>query len=460
MRHALPAIHAIQRCAIAAGLVALGACYRGQHVDARTVLAELDAEQRAPAAPDGPDDGHVPAGATPEVAHAVTEDEAVALALRFSPDLRAARRQRGIAEGQIVAAGALANPTVEIQLLHLQDWGTRNGWSVELAWEPPQPWLYGAKRAAARAAAAAVGADVAEAEWQLAASVRAAHAALLALQEQRALVEQGAERRRRVAELVERRVSAGAGTRIDSGLALLAVSQLERERDDLAAQEIAAARDLGQLLGAAHPVRAAGAIPEPAGAPPALDALVEAAIASRPALAAEVMRFRQREEELRAEHARNVPWLRLSAAPRYRADSSERYTSDVLAGVQLTLPLFNFNAGPIAVAEGVRDQQHEQLRKLVAGVRRLVAAARDEIALRQATLRRYRESILPGLDAHEQLLTTAVAGGQLDLVARLTAEDVLLRGRRELVSFRLAHYRAWIDLDRSVGRHVATERRP
>ena len=72
---------------------------------------------------------------------------------------------------------------------------------------------------------------------------------------------------------------------------------------------------------------------------------------------------------------------------------------------------------------------------------------------RQEALRRFRESVLPRLESHEKLLADAASGGQLDVVAVLTAEDVLLRSRREYVGLRLAHHLAWLALDRAVGPH-------
>ena len=156
-------------------LLALAGCYQPRPLDARAVMNEVAAEPRAPGGGPSPERGPAPGP--------VSEDGAVAVALKWNPDLRAVRRQRGIAEGQIIEAGALANPTVDLDFIHVEDYATRRGWAVALGWEPPQPGIYSARRAAARAGAAAVDADVAEAEWQVVIQVRGAHATLLALAE-------------------------------------------------------------------------------------------------------------------------------------------------------------------------------------------------------------------------------------------------------------------------------------
>ncbi len=419
-------------------------CYQPRPLDARAVMDEVAAETPARPAKTAT------AGAAPG---ALTEDEAVALALRSNPDLRAARHQRGVADGELVAAGALANPTVDFDFIHVEDYGSRRGWAIALGWEPPQPGIYSARRAAARAQVDAVVADLAEAEAQLANAVRGAHAVLLAISEKRLLVEQAIAGRRQIAALVGKRVNGGASTRLDLGLADLATSQVERDRDDLAAQELAATAQLAALLGTALPNGVTGTLPTDVSAPPALEPLVETALAARPALVAEEKRFAAREETLRLEHARSWPWFRLTAIPRYRSDASDVHPNDFAMGLQLTLPIFNQNGGPIRVAEAQRDQERELFRKQLIGLRRDIENARAQVALRSETLRRYETSLLPALDAQEKLLATSMAGGQLDVVALLQAADVILRSRRDAVDVRLACYRARLDLERAVGRH-------
>ena len=431
--------------------VALGsACYQPRPLDARAVMNELARE------PDATTGGAARPSMTPPAS--LTEDAAVALALRANPDLRAVRHDRGIAEGQVVAAGALSNPTVSFDMIHLEDWSAQSAWAIALGWAPPQPGVYSAKRAAARAGADAVNADIAEAEWQVAISVRAAHASLLAIAAQRALIEKTLAARRQIVELVRKRVAGGATTPLDLGVAELAVAQVERERDDLAAQEIAAATDLGQLLGTTPAHGVMGSLSDDTGPPPPLDALVEATLAARPALAAEERRYRQREETVRLELDRRWPWFHFTALPRYRADGSDVHPHDFAAGIEVTIPILNLNGGPIQVAEATRDQEHEAFAKLAGGIRRDLAGARDEIALRAETLRRYEVDVLPGLDAQEKLLASAVAGGQLDIVALTTAEDVILRSHAARTSIC-----AWPAIgpgSRSTVRWASVSRRP
>jgi len=480
--------HGLLGCA---GLLGSPACYQPRPLDARVVLDEVADEQRTEstasttplplssprtvAAPAAADARPAPAGekmapgetAGPTTAigglgegdprdawEALTEDQAVARALRFNAALRARRHQLGMAEGQITAATALSNPTVELEWLRLESPADR-AFSVKLAWSPPQPGVYAAKRDAARAQSAAVKSEISESEWEVVTAVRAAHANLVALAEQQRLVEISLVKRRRINELVRQRVHGGASTSIDLSLAQLSVADGEREREDLSARELEEARELGRLLGCSRPIRARGTVPEEKGPLPAYQSLVDTAMASRPALTAEQLRFLQREEEIRLERARRWPWFELTSSPRYRYEMGSQHPNDLQVGVRFTVPLLDQNAGPIRMAEAARDAEREQFRQQGESIRREIAAGLAEVAQRRMSLERYQRTVLPSLDAHEKLLNAAAQGGQIDVVAVLRAEDAVLRSRSEFVAVRLAHHQAWLRLDSATGRRVA-----
>lgn len=476
-----------------AALLGGAACYQPRPLDARAVLDEVADEQRTesvasaaslpspsvravatpgaatpayaggkvePGQTAGPTSAPVAAGEPPsgrdprDAFEALTEDQAVARALRFNAGLRARRHQLGIAEGQITAATALSNPTVELEWLRLES-PADHAFSVKLAWSPPQPGIYAAKRDAARAQSEAVKSEIAESEWEVMTAVRAAHANLLAIAEQQQLVETSLVKRRRINELVQQRVHGGASTSIDLSLAQLSVADGEREREDLSTRELQEARELGGLLGCSRPVRARGTVPEEKGPLPAYQSLVDTALASRPALTAEQLRFLQREQEIRLERARRWPWFELTSSPRYRYEMGSQHPNDFQVGVRFTVPILDQNAGPIRMAEAARDAEREQFRQQGESIRREIAAGLAEVAQRRMSLERYQRTVLPSLDAHEKLLNAAAQGGQIDVVAVLRAEDAVLRSRSEFVAVRLAHHQAWLRLDSATGRRLA-----
>ena len=78
------------------------------------------------------------------------QDALVSLALAQNPELRAARHERQVAEAGVVRASALENPTLRVEWLHAVT-PDRMGFGLGLGWNPPQPTVYAATRAAAKA---------------------------------------------------------------------------------------------------------------------------------------------------------------------------------------------------------------------------------------------------------------------------------------------------------------------
>jgi outer membrane protein, heavy metal efflux system len=487
---------------IAGGLLAAG-CYHAQPVSDQDLVSELraplpaptksGAEATPPAAaapapvtgPAAPGTGRTapadrvaatpttpaPARATPERAEdapasgaGLTEDQAVAAALVRNPDLRAFRRKRQVAEGHVVMAGAIPNPSLKLEALHLQKWGDAGpGIGVGLQWTPPQPGERSARKGQAEARVQEIQQEILEREWQIAFQVRIAHTAVVELEEQQRLLEAAASRRQRIVELVTKRTQLGASTRLDLSLATLALAQLERDRDDIEAQRAIAADTLASLLGLAEVAVAPQRTPSDSGAlptPPDVRTLEDQALAARPALRAARARYHAREQAVRREYAQRWPWIQLTAAPRYRFNpSSNNYRNDLYLGIELTLPIFNWNTGGIQVAEAERAEEREKMVALLSNIRREIVSARARLEVHRAALRRFRERVLPALVEHERVLQQAIRGGQVDLVALTAAEDVVLRHQRAHAELRLRYRKAWLELERAVGAPVATAAR-
>src|SRR6185295_19973215 len=122
-----------------------------------------------------------------------------------------------------------------------------------------------------------------------------------------------------------------------------------------------AAGALVALIGVGPPggaVTPAGNLPEGDGgaAVPEMAALEERALGDRPLLAAAAARYRASEETLRAETAARWPWFRLAAAPRVRRHEFVGAPTDLIAGVDVTLPILDTNAGHVRAAEAARDR--------------------------------------------------------------------------------------------------------
>lgn len=444
------------RCAhVAAAVLALGTagCYQRRPLDAREVLAQLRADEgdlnRVAGAGEKSDAG---AASAP-----LSEAGAVALALLRNPELRALRQERGVAEGQVIAAGALANPELRLELTHLQS-GANLGWGIGLAWQPPQPVMRSARRAAADAHREEVERAIAAREWEVAADVRGAFAVLAGAEAAVQLSGAAVAVRTRLAEAVNTRLGRGAATRLDADLIALALGDAERARGeaDLARQQ--AARGLARLLGVspdqALRIETVGAVdPASVGAfvPATCLALQQRAVETRAGVGASIARYRASDEMARFEHARRWPWFRFSAIPRLRRNEFFGNESDYVLGIELTLPVFDWNTGAIRAAEAARDRAAAELVWRVDGVRREVADACADLEARASLLRLERERIAPVLEQHDRLLGQALQAHEVDLTSIIVGEGRVLESRLALARAEVAVKLARVALDRALG---------
>lgn len=382
----------------------------------------------------------------------LTIEQTVAVALRDNPELRAFRKNRAVVEGEIRTSTALNNPTLELQLLHAQDRDAL-GWGALLKWMPPQPFTMLARRGQARAHMSDVEQQIAELEWVLSAQVRSSFATLLELRDQTRLLTAAHALRKRVTGLVRIQVLRGRSTRIDQNLADIALLDAQRELDDLELRTTQVQLRLHALLGVVSltPLPITGTIAIDDAPLGALDPekLVERAILSRPALKAAQARIQFREQGVRLENSRRIPWFELSG--RYRMNGSQRFPNDVQLGLQLSLPILNANGGPIQIAKAELDREQAQVSALTQSVKQAVYAACGELLIRRKLLQRSRREVLPVLVEHERLLEAAARGAELDLVGLLGSEQSILRGRRQHSEARLGYAQALIALQATLG---------
>lgn len=393
-----------------------------------------------------------PALSVPAPEGALDEDQAVTAALQGNPQLRALRKERGVAEGQIVSSTALRNPTLRLDLLHVQA-AAGLGFGAGLSWTPPQPVTLLAQRATARAHLDEVGHTIAEREWALAGAVRLCHATLVELLSQQRLTSEALALRRRVVDLMRARVNQGGATRLELNLAELAALRIQREIDDLALRRVRAQGELRGLLGVAStsevPLRLPASLPSGDEPLPDAAALWAQALTVRPALRAARARVSGAAQVVRAEESRRWPWLQLSG--RYRHNGSNTYRDDLQLTMELTVPVLNQNAGPLQVARAARDRDQADLDAQAQALQQALFAVCAELAVQRDILQRLQREQLPVLAEHERLMQAALQGAEVDLVTLLSSEEAVLRGRREHSEVRLQYRRLWLTLQTAVG---------
>ncbi len=382
------------------------------------------------------------------------EEEAVVRALANNPTLRAFRRQRAVAEGEIVSATALANPALALEALHLQS-ESQLGWGATLKWVPPQPVEWAARRSQSRSHLDEIRYEIAEQEWLLTTQVRTTYATLVELGAQERLLESALALRRRIVALVERQVQRGQATRLELNLAEQSVLHAQHDLDELELRRTKAQASFHSQLGllSAEPVTlreeapaqiGLATLPEPA-------ALAERAVAMRPTIKAAYARILQRDQAVRIEKSRRFPWLSLSGRYRYNNYNASALRHDVVLGVELSLPMFHLQPGPLLVAQAQREQEQAVVDAQVQALLQSIYAACNELKVRAKILHRYQQGVLPMLAEHERLMRLALDGGQIDLLALLSSEESVLRGQREHSEARLFYRQVLLNLEAAVG---------
>jgi len=399
--------------------------------------------------------GAVPARFDP--AAGLGPDEAVAVALALNPDLRAFRKERGVAEGELVAAGLLPNPELGVTWLYLENFtkGLASGsLDASLSWAPPRPGELDALRARARARIEEVRAELASEEWRLAAEARNAYAAVWAAEERLRLVEASLALRERIRQLFRNKRDAGDASRIDLNLVEVDFADVLRERAVAAGAVENARFELNRLLGLPPryelKLRAAG---DPLAFKPfAVDAraLESLMVARRPDLEAARREYEQAEQALRLAYIQRWPWFRFG--PAFMRDELEGKVQNRLGlGLGIDLPIVNLNQGEIAILEARRERLREAFIARVHRARAEVNEALGRMIVAERLIRTFEESVRPALDENAALTEAGFRTGDLELTRLISAQDKVLRARGDFIEAVLDYWRAVHDLERAIG---------
>ncbi len=437
-------------CGIAALALAAGCVsYRPQPLEEHALLRELQEIRLDAMREEGAPVVHFDQG--------LSADAAVAVALFLNPELRGARRERGVAEGELLSAGLLSNPTISASWMHIEDFTTdfASGLiDLGLDWLPPRPGELDAKKALAQARIEQVRAEISVLEWRVAADVRKAHLGVRIAAEQLRLAEGSLKLQERVRQFIREKRSLGDATDLDSSLAEVERASALQARE-LAAGELERARqELNALLGLpplATFELAGGELPEPDAAmfdPARLETLM---LEHRPGIAAARGAYEQSEQRLRLACLASWPWLSLGL--RFERDAGEGSSSITKLGgaTELDLPVLNQNQGAIASLKAERDRLREAFRTELHLGRAQVHAALRSLRAQQRLISVYRDSVQPALDENARLTEAGVALGEFNLVQLIATQDKALRTRAEFLAARLQFGSAAFELERSIG---------
>jgi multidrug efflux system outer membrane protein len=416
------------------GLLALAACQPPALVPARML-------ERLGATPP-PEVGS--SGAT------LSEESAVALALERNLSLPPVIDAQAVAKGEMRAATQVENPSVQLERKNF-NLPIQQAWQLGLKWSPPKPWVMQGRYDQATDQLHEAEATTDEERLSLSSQVRTEHAQLVALEEELKVATEGIDKRRHLADAITARVERGAGTRLDVLAAQASLAQATAAQQLLAAEKAAALERMRALLDLKPgvPLSVVGTLDDVAGAP-AVGELEHRALEKRPQLRALEARYAQRAQAVSLAKLERVPWFRFVAAPRLEWQPVQ--DRDLLTvGVEVTLPVWNWNLGTIAVEEARLKQQADLYQAQLSQLRREISVAITQLRTRREVVEQYARSVVPTLKARVDAANQALQGGQLDTIVLYTAEDALLEANMALVRARRDVKLARIDIERAVG---------
>ena len=341
--------------------------------------------------------------------------EALAAAFAQNPELAAAGREVGVAEGERRQAGLLPNPELSWEAEDTRR-DTRTT-TITLS----QPFELGGKRGA-RVAVATTGQAIAQLELERqrnglrADVVQAFHTALRAqtalelAQQSQALTERGLR-------VVQGRVTAGQASPVEATRAQVQLAQAQSEVRRAASQRSVAYQALARLTGSPlatfDHLQAANLSP---GAAPTAEALLDKVeqTAEWRLAAAQVERG---EASLGSEKAQRIPDLTVSLGSQYSREDRERVN---VVGLSMPLPLFDRNQGNVLVAARRADQARDLRNAVELRLRSETRSALSQWATAMQEVQAYDRTILPSA---QQAVDTATRGFEMGKVAFLDVLD-------------------------------------
>lgn len=347
---------------------------------------------------------------------ALTLADVARLAVQNSPDLRAAREQRGVAQAQVVQAGLLPDPVLSGSYnLLLGGPGVANAIGASLTGDITALITLSARRRAAREAARQVDASLVWQEWQ---TISRAQTLVVDLVQQDRLLQSF---RRTLALLTDRAstttraVAQGNATLQMLAPDVAAVTGLQTQLEAAILAQEQRWQSLDALLGLEPHVRPllANDVSVPAIGRDEAAGMLAGLPQRRPDLIALQLGYRSQEANLRAAVLAQFPALTLG--PNYGNDTSRVLSAG--PSVSVALPLFNRNQGVIAIQSATRDQ------------------LRAEYAARLATASGGAQALLANVDLLERQLAVSQAGlGQAERLAS-GAERALHGGLLDELSY-------------------------
>ena len=449
MRRRFPLHHV----GIGVALVALAGCAAPI---AQVTLPTPRALGRAPTVVPRPGDAEAPPDGEPR--GVLVLRQALALALVRSPELASASLDVRAAEARVLQAGLLPNPEAELEIEEFGGKGERRGFQgAETTLALGQLVELGHKRRR-RVRVAALEGELAGWDYEatrldvLTATAKG-FVDVLAAQRQVALRRELVKLSEQVLRNVAERVEAGRVPPLEGLKAKLAVA-ISRVDLEKAARALEAARkSLAARWQSTSPAfeRVGGELAVAARIPPA-ERLAER-LAESPELARWPAELRQRQAQVALAKAEGVSDVTVGGGVAYFKETDD---AAFLLSLSFDLPVFDRNQGGIREAEIEAAKAEQERRAALATAHAALAEAHRELATAAAESHALQTEILPTAQAAFDAAMEGFRQGKSDYLDVLDAQRALFEARQEQIEALAAYHRAVADVERLVGRPLAS----
>lgn len=372
------------------------------------------------------------------------------LAVANNPELKAKRRQLGVARAQLYAAHLLPDPQLSFSLDHPTSSGPglTNGQSLGLSYDLMALIDHSAQVSAARGERRKSNLEVLWREWQVAQKARQLYFKLLADQQKVALLNTSATTQRERYDNAQHQLQLGNITleTLSSDLTGFTdiQSQLYQARLDLSDTRHQLNALLGLKPGLVFKLKApVQAVPD---LPSDMTATAAQLIPHRPDLLALRAGYRSQEARVRKAILNQFPSVNLGVNE--ASDTSNVHTIGL--GLQLNLPLWDRNRGAIAVQRATRAALRQAYQARIDRTLGDMDRLRSRFALLRQQYRQLQQT-LPTLQRVYRQALKAYRAGNFSSLSYLNIQNTLLKKETDAIDLRLALWDARISLETLLG---------
>jgi cobalt-zinc-cadmium efflux system outer membrane protein len=381
----------------------------------------------------------------------LTLDEALAMADRYNPRLKAASASVDAASAAIKTAGAWNNPTLSFGTLGRQQAimnttvpGMLNGFSVNQLVELPK--LRGSRIQAAEIARQSTEYTVRETRLEVLGAVKQAYLEVLRRRTERDLAKENLTLLEDLRRRIQAQVSAGEAARLEL---VRADAEVASARIQVQSAELRRTIALSNLYGAVGtPLGQVELVPLPDRPRilPTLEELRTEAVNRHPAILYAESETRRTQAVLAYERAQRIPQPTLWADVFQQPDAAQyRF------GVSLNLPLWNKREGPIAEAQAQQRQTNALAQQKRLEVSAAVEASYNLYQVASQQVEIFEAGTMRSAESAVQAAEAAFKFGERGIVEVLDAQRVLRAARMDYVNAMYDRQQALLQLEQLSG---------